>query len=231
MDGDSIPRDVDQRAVQMSTQVEAIKDALKRWVDAINARRADEVSKLVSDDVVFIHPPAAPFAGRVSIVRLYWAAFQVYGVHERLQYEDIRVVGDALATARVTAHIQLKPSRGGEVFADFTEADAMRFRRQSNGAWKLVSRSLNRPSRLLAPFSNMAHRSATRATSNVASSPSIGSLGARRHEGPDEPLPKSDPAVFIPSGSLYRRILAHGWSHVAFACGLEGASAPSRYRP
>jgi uncharacterized protein (TIGR02246 family) len=178
----------------MSTDVAAIKDALTRWVDAINARRADELSKLLSDDVVFIHPPAATLAGRGSVARLYRAAFQVYQIHERLQYEDIRVIG-ALATARVTAHIQLKPSGGGAVFADFAEVDAMRFRRNSHGAWKLVSRSLNGPSRLLAPFAYLLHRAPKPSTSKAASSPS--------------------PAIIIPTGALpngafYRRLLTHG---------------------
>lgn len=124
----------------MSTDIEAIKDALHRWVEAINARRADTLSTLVTDDVVFIHPPARPCAGRAAVARLYQDAFQRYDVMEQFRCQDIRVIG-ALATARITEHIQLKPRGGGAVVA-FTEAEAMRFRRQSGGAWKLVSRSL-----------------------------------------------------------------------------------------
>jgi uncharacterized protein (TIGR02246 family) len=197
----------------MSTDVKAIKDALTRWVDAINARRADEISKLVTDNVVFIHPPAAPFAGRASIARLYRAAFQVYQISERLQYEDIRVIG-ALATARVTAHIQLRPSNGGTVFAEFIEVDAMRFRRFSRGEWKLFSRSLHGPSRLLAPFAYLTQRPAASSTSKAPSTPAIASLGVR-HERPAEGADQNPPAIFIPSGALpngafYHRLLTHG---------------------
>ena len=164
----------------MSTDVEAFKDALKRWVDAINAHRADAVFHLVSDDVVFLHPPGVPFAGRAAVARLYREAFRIYDVQERLHFEDIRVIG-GLATARVTEHIQFKPNGGGAV-VDFIEADAMRFRRQQNGAWKLVSRSFTAPSPLLSPFVHLAQRLPAPSASRVAWSQAIEASGTRRRE-------------------------------------------------
>src|ERR1700736_733717 len=111
----------------MPAEIDEIKRALPEWVAAINGRRVDTVLDLVSDDVVFIEPPAASSAGKAAVERLYRAAFRTYNVKERLQYEDIRVVG-ALATVRVTERITLTPKAGGGVLA-FTETDAIRFRR------------------------------------------------------------------------------------------------------
>jgi uncharacterized protein (TIGR02246 family) len=141
----------------MSSDIDAIKDALQQWVAAINAHRADTMMTLFSDDVVFIQPPGDPFVGKAAVARLYRAAFRAYDVHERLRYEDIRIIG-ARATARVAEHIEMKPRKGGEV-VDFTETDAMRFRRQRDGAWKLVSRSLTALSPKSSPFASLARGS------------------------------------------------------------------------
>jgi uncharacterized protein (TIGR02246 family) len=141
----------------MSTEIDAIKNVLRQWVAAINARRAGAILKLVSDDVVFIQPPAVPFRGKAAVGRLYHAAFHAYDVREQIQFLDIRVIG-SLATARVTEHIECTPRVGGKAVG-FTETDAMRFRHQSDGAWKLVSRSLTAPSSPLSNFVSFAQHS------------------------------------------------------------------------
>jgi len=138
----------------MPNDLDSIKHTLKQWVAAINSRRAGSVLKLVSDDVVFSQPPAVRFTGKAAIARLYHAAFRTYHVRQRLQYEDIRIVG-RLATVRATEHMTLKPRSGGQAVG-FIENDAMRFRRQADGAWKLVSRSLTTPSPLLSIFAPVA---------------------------------------------------------------------------
>src|SRR5260370_28687989 len=123
----------------MSAVIDGSKCALQPWAVAINARRVDAVLDLVSDDVVFSQPLGPTYAGKAAVDWLYRAAFRMYDVNERLQYDDIRVVG-ALATVRVTERITLTPKTGGGAIA-FIEQDAIRFRRYPNGEWKIVSRS------------------------------------------------------------------------------------------
>src|SRR5260370_40792803 len=119
----------------MSADIEAIKRALQQWAAAINARRVDSVLDLVSDDVVFSQPLGPTYAGKAAVHWLYRAAFRTYDVNERLQYDDIRVVG-TLATVRVTERITLTPKTGGGAIV-FIEQDAISFRRHPNGNWRI----------------------------------------------------------------------------------------------
>jgi uncharacterized protein (TIGR02246 family) len=136
----------------MATDVETIKAILDEWVTAINTGRAHTVARLVSPDVVFSHPPSTAFVGKDVVAQLYREAFRAYDVHDYLQFEDIRILGGTSATARVTEQLTITPKDGGDV-AVYTERDAMLFRRQADGTWKLVSRSLASPSRWLFPAS------------------------------------------------------------------------------
>ncbi|HEV2984065.1 MAG TPA: SgcJ/EcaC family oxidoreductase [Vicinamibacterales bacterium] len=147
----------------MSDDIEAIKDALEQWVEAMNARRADILMTLFSDEVVFVQPPAGPFVGKMAVGRLYRAVFHAYDIREQLQYEDIRIIGTR-ATARVTRHVQLTPRAGGEVVS-LKETDALRFRREADGAWKLVSRSPTALSPTASPFASLARGSRGPSTS------------------------------------------------------------------
>jgi len=141
----------------MSADVDGITRGLQRWAAAINARRVDAVLDLVSDDVVFAQPQGPTYAGKAAVHWLYRAAFRTYDVNERLQCDDIRVVGK-LAMVRVTVRITLTPKTGGGAIA-FIEQDAIRFRRHPNGEWKIVSRSHLGPSASLSTFARLANLS------------------------------------------------------------------------
>lgn len=136
-----------------SSDAEGVKRALVEWVRAVNAGDLRLLCSLLAADAVIAQPPAITFNGRSAIERLYRAAFEAFAISEQIRVDEIRVVG-GIGTVFLTESIRLVPRVGGDA-RSFTVTGIVRFRRDGEGKWMLVGRSLRNRSELLTSFANL----------------------------------------------------------------------------
>jgi uncharacterized protein (TIGR02246 family) len=127
---------IEQPVVDLEADIQAIKDIVAGWDDAVNAADLDQIVPLYADEAVEIHPDDLVFIGRDAIQAGYQQVFDQLTMQEKFVVEDVNVSQD-LAVAHVTFSATNTIKDSGEP-EEGSGNWIIVFKKQSDGAWKVI---------------------------------------------------------------------------------------------
>jgi uncharacterized protein (TIGR02246 family) len=123
-----------------------IREAHTTWIDAVNARDLEKLFRMMTDDVVFLHPGHKAF-GRDVFAATFSGAHEQARIHCSSELIELVLVGE-VAYSRCSDTVIVTPHAGGESL-QFAGDRLTIYRRQPDGRW-LLARDAN----VLTPVEN-----------------------------------------------------------------------------
>ncbi|MBS0580523.1 MAG: SgcJ/EcaC family oxidoreductase [Proteobacteria bacterium] len=119
----------------MESDAQQIRRIHAAWIEAVNAGDLGRLLALVTDDVVFLSPGAAPL-DRAGFAAHFRTAQQQGQVHCHSELQEVGVAGD-MAYARSRDALTVTPHAGG-AGAKLAGHRLTLYRRQPDGRWLLA---------------------------------------------------------------------------------------------
>lgn len=119
---------------------EAIRSLFARWYRASQAKDVDGLSKLITDDAIFLAPGQEPIRGRAAFEALYRNVLGAFTFEQEWIFEEITVLGEwGYCWGRDS--VTMTPLAGGPAVRA-SGAGLSILRRLKDGSW-LVARGIN----------------------------------------------------------------------------------------
>ena len=113
----------------------AIRELIKRWIEASKAGDTNAVLKLMAEDVVFLTPGRPPMRGKETFAAGFRALIQTHRIESSGTIEEIHVAGDwAFLWAHLT--VTVAPPNGPPTRRAGNTLTILR--RQPGGSWVLA---------------------------------------------------------------------------------------------
>jgi uncharacterized protein (TIGR02246 family) len=120
----------------MNADERAIRDLIEHWHRATAEGDVDAVLRLMSDDAVFLVPGKPPMTGRRPFEEGLRNLLHTHRLESTGDVQEV-VTSHDLAYAWTALTVRVTPKSGGDPHVRSGHALSI-FRRQSDGAWRLV---------------------------------------------------------------------------------------------
>ena len=109
---------------------------VEKWIAALEAKDATQLSSMVTEDCVFLAPNAPPMRGRQTVAQLYTSLLAKYDILQNFRFEEVQLIGD-WAFGWGTDDITMTPPGGGPS-VHFRGYGMSILRRGADGTWRFA---------------------------------------------------------------------------------------------
>jgi uncharacterized protein (TIGR02246 family) len=120
----------------VSGDADAIRAVVADWCDATREGDIERVLSLMTEDVLFLVPGAAPMQGRQAFAEGLRGVLATHAIDSKAEVLEVEAAGD-LAWCRTHLDVMIRPHDGGPL-ARRSGHVLSAFRRNGSGRWQLA---------------------------------------------------------------------------------------------
>ena len=123
-------------AVDVDTDIAAIRDLFERYDSTINAGLAEQWMSLLSDDIIWMEPNQPAIVGKDAVWGIVGAFFSDLDMERVTGVDEVRVAGD-WAYVRGTYEFRITPKAGGDTMEEVGKIVYI-LGRQADNSWRIT---------------------------------------------------------------------------------------------